>query len=544
MFAKSLTFGVFKSLKNTWQTFKILRRHVNSNALMGKKVDLKDWRTVVGLEIHCQIDSNSKLFSRAATNYYSAPNTNVSFFDCALPGTLPVLNKRCVEAAIISGLALNCAIAKQCTFDRKHYFYADLPSGYQITQYRQPIAKDGYIDYIVSNGHNDLNSYTKRVPLKQIQLEMDSGKSMRDTEFNRSLVDLNRAGVGLMEFVFDPVINSPDEAASLVRELSLILKRVGTCSCKMEEGALRVDVNISVHKPGDQLGTRCEIKNLNSLRSVVHVIEYETIRQINVIESGGDVVNETRAFDRKSGQTVPMRDKEVMQDYRFMPEPNLPPIVIKESRNGECENNPNVFFLEDVQKLIPRLPNEERQRLKDDYDLSPHNVYKLVEDEASVELFEKLMSEKITRDANRVAQFLLFDLSKVLDDHKMKLNNCTLSTSSIGECFDLMSSNVITTATACDVLNILIQGDSRTPTDIVNSNRWHSASEIEKHDICSHTVKVKKYWADRYQKKGQHFALGKLVSYATNYAENRISSEDAERIFNEMLQPPKKEDNI
>ncbi|CAG2161617.1 unnamed protein product [Oppiella nova] len=293
---------------------------------------MSQYSAVIGLEVHSQISCSSKLFSSSGTSYLSSPNSQVSVFDCALPGTLPVLNRKCVESAVKTALALNCHVWKRSLFDRKHYFYADMPAGYQITQQRHPLATNGFIEFIVDGDHHS-DGYMKRSALKQIQLEQDSGKSLQDEDNNRSLVDLNRAGVGLMEFVFEPDLTSAAEAVSLVKELILILRTLRTCSCRMNEGVLRVDANISVRKPNQPLGVRTEVKNLNSFRFIGSAIEYEIKRQIAVIESGGRVINETRMYDMKTKETAVMRDKEVVQDYRFMPEPNLPPILLRDDND-------------------------------------------------------------------------------------------------------------------------------------------------------------------------------------------------------------------
>uniref|UniRef100_A0A2K6SVF4 Glutamyl-tRNA amidotransferase subunit B n=1 Tax=Saimiri boliviensis boliviensis TaxID=39432 RepID=A0A2K6SVF4_SAIBB len=276
------------------------------------------WAAVVGLEIHAQISSNSKLFSGSQVRFSAPPNSLVSFFDASLPGTLPVLNRRCVEAAVMTGLALNCHINKKSLFDRKHYFYADLPAGYQITQQRLPIAVNGSLTYGISAGKERGQVIPKTVRVKQIQLEQDSGKSLHDDLRSQTLIDLNRAGVGLLEVVLEPDLSCGEEAATAVRELQLILQALGTSQANMAEGQLRVDANISVHHPGQPLGVRTEVKNLNSIRFLAKAIDYEIQRQISELENGGEILNETRSFHEKLGCTVSMRDKEAKQDYRLL----------------------------------------------------------------------------------------------------------------------------------------------------------------------------------------------------------------------------------
>lgn len=293
-------------------------------------------------------------------------NSAVSFFDASTPGTLPVLNRECVASGMKTALALNCLVNPVSMFDRKHYFYADMPNGYQITQQRQPLAKDGRLDLLIL-GPNTKKPYRKSVRLIQLQLEQDSGKSLHDEYAGQSLVDLNRAGVPLMELVFAPDLSDGEEAAALVKELILILTRLGTCSCRMEEGALRVDANVSVNREGEELGTRTEIKNIGSVRAVANAISHEIQRQIRVKEEGGQIHNETRAWNANTRDTVSMRDKEVLQDYRFMPEPNLPPLHVN---TNEKELRTDMINVRDVRMAIPELPEETRQKLCEQFGLA------------------------------------------------------------------------------------------------------------------------------------------------------------------------------
>nr|CAD7426548.1 unnamed protein product [Timema monikensis] len=304
---------------------------------------ISNWESVVGLEIHAQISSVSKLFSGAGTQFGSPVNESVSFFDAAIPGTLPVLNRRCVEAGIVTALALSCKINSVSMFDRKHYFYADLPvSAYQfIILFLK----------IISTIH---------------ELYLDFS----------TLIDLNRAGIPLMEIVFEPDLQDGEEAAALVRELSMILERLGTCSCRMDEGALRVDANISVHKKGSPLGIRTEVKNIGSVRAVAHAIQFEIDRQVGVLESGGSIVNETRLWDAQCRQTLPMRDKEEKQDYRFMPEPNLPPLRVV--NDGETSTDLSLVNVNELKTRLPELPAETRQKLAEQFCLPAESVIILV----------------------------------------------------------------------------------------------------------------------------------------------------------------------
>uniref|UniRef100_A0AAX7W235 Glutamyl-tRNA(Gln) amidotransferase subunit B, mitochondrial n=1 Tax=Astatotilapia calliptera TaxID=8154 RepID=A0AAX7W235_ASTCA len=348
---------------------------------------------VVGLEIHAQINSSTKLFSGAPVRFSAPPNSLVSFFDASLPGTLPVLNKRCVEAAVMTGLALNCAVNRKSLFDRKHYFYADLPAGYQITQQRLPIAVDGVLTYSLLGGKKRNQVMRQNVTIKQIQLEQDSGKSLHDDVRSQTLIDLNRAGVGLMELVMEPDMSCGEEAAAAVRELQLILQALGTCQGNMSEGQLRVDANVSVHRPGEPLGVRTEVKNINSIRYLARAIDYEIQRQIDVLQRGGTVQNETRAYDSKSGETLPMRDKEGLQDYRFMPEPNLPPLILYEDDASlptgidACQ----VVVVQKIKEGLPELPSVKRDRLVQTYGILPEHSFTLVNEDGLVDYFEAVL---------------------------------------------------------------------------------------------------------------------------------------------------------
>ncbi|KAG5887406.1 hypothetical protein JTB14_024605 [Gonioctena quinquepunctata] len=376
------------------------------------KVSNEKWQSVVGLEVHAQISSKTKLFSGSGTKFSSPVNTNVSLFDCSTPGTLPVLNKKCVEAGVLTALALNCRINPISFFDRKHYFYADLPTGYQITQQRTPLAVDGTLDFQVFTPGIHKTPYSTSVKIKQLQLEQDSGKSLHDTY--RSLVDLNRAGIPLMELVFDPDLKDGEEAAALVKELISILQRIKTCSCKLEEGALRVDANVSIHRPGEPLGTRTEIKNIGSVRGVAGAIEYEIKRQIKVRESGKHIINETRSWDATTKTTVAMRDKEVQQDYRYMPEPNLPPLHIA---MGPIEIG--CVNANKLKESIPELPEETRQKLRNECNLTLEQSIILVNDNPLLNIFREIVKNGSVT-GKLLANFLINDLNTLLNKNDVE----------------------------------------------------------------------------------------------------------------------------
>ncbi|XP_071524686.1 uncharacterized protein GatB isoform X2 [Panulirus ornatus] len=429
------------------------------------------WQPVIGLEIHAQISSASKLFSRVSTTYGAPPNTQVGIFESSHPGTLPVLNKRCVEAGIKTALAFGATVNKMSQFDRKHYFYPDLPAGYQITQFYHPLASNGRIEFIVYNPAVHKFPYRHSVELIQLQLEEDSGKSIHDKDNNRVLVDLNRAGQPLMELVFAPGLRNGEEAAAMVKEVALILTRIGTCNSRMHEGSLRVDANISVHKPGEPLGTRTEVKNLNSLRSLVKAIDFEVERQLDILESGGFVTNETRSFDTVTQETKSMRDKEVIQDYRFMPEPNLLPLRLHDSSEPDCLYNGSLDIKE-IHALMPELPEATRERLVKDYGITLKNAILLVSDDDLFNFFMTVMSSS-KRNSKLVCNLLLTNLLGALNAINVNIKHSPLSASAFGEIVDLQESGrILTNISQKLIYAICIDKDLRTPTQIVHDNNW------------------------------------------------------------------------
>lgn len=445
---------------------------------------------MVGLEIHAQINSNTKLFSGSRVQFSSPPNSLVSFLDASLPGTLPVLNRRCVEAAVMTGLALSCTINRKSLFDRKHYFYADLPAGYQITQQRLPIAVDGTLTYSHLGGTRKNQVVTKTVTIKQVQLEQDSGKSLHDSFRNQTLIDLNRAGVGLMELVMEPDMSCGEEAAAAVRELQLILQALGTCQGNMAEGQLRVDANVSVHRPGQPLGTRTEVKNINSARFLARAIDYEIQRQIGVLKSGGIVQNETRAFDSKSGHTIPMRDKEGLQDYRFMPEPNLPPLMVY---LDDQELPPGVdpsqaVLLERVREKLPELPSSKRLRLVETYGILPEHSFTLVNEEGLVEYFESVVRETEV-EPRKVIGWVINELLGLLRQQGMSVSQSPVGPGVMAELLTLQESGLISSSIARQVLVELWTAPGKSPQQIVQEKDLGLVSNTtEIHHICQRVV--------------------------------------------------------
>ncbi|MGE0668342.1 MAG: Asp-tRNA(Asn)/Glu-tRNA(Gln) amidotransferase subunit GatB [Sphingomonadales bacterium] len=331
-----------------------------------------DWEVVLGLEVHAQVTSNAKLFSGAATEFGAEPNTQVSLVDAAMPGMLPVINAYCVEQAVRTGLALNAQINLYSIFDRKNYFYADLPQGYQISQYKQPVVGEGIVTLDLKDGE------TKEVGIERLHLEQDAGKSMHDQHPTMTYVDLNRSGVALMEIVSKPDMRSSEEAGAYLKKLRTILRYIGTCDGNMEQGSMRADVNVSVRKPGGPLGTRCEIKNVNSVRYVQQAIEYEARRQIDLIEDGGTVTQETRLFDPGQGVTRSLRSKEEAHDYRYFPDPDLLPLELEPA------------WVEKIKASLPELPDDKKRRLMEEEGLSAYDAGVLVAEAETTGFFDKV----------------------------------------------------------------------------------------------------------------------------------------------------------
>jgi len=325
------------------------------------------WFPRIGLEIHAQLNTKSKLFSSAGKVFLGAPNSFVAGFDASMPGTMPTINRRCVELAVASSYALNCEISLKSSFDRKHYFYADMPQGFQITQHRAPIARNGYVDFLIEGNK------MKRLRIEQVQLEQDSGKTLHDPVDNMSLIDLNRAGVGLIEVVTAPDLHSAADAHAFVREMLLILDYAGSCKGRMEEGEFRVDANVSVSRHPDEMGTRTEVKNINRFKGIQKAVDFEIKRQIEVLQSGGKVIQETRSLTN-NGETESMRAKESDYDYRFMPEGNLPNLILHTDATVKNSNAKNPINVDAVKSLLPTLPQKIRENLTSKFSLDPYTI--------------------------------------------------------------------------------------------------------------------------------------------------------------------------
>jgi len=429
------------------------------------KGETGDWEVVMGLEIHAQVASNAKLFSGASTAFGADPNCNVSLVDAAMPGMLPVINKFCVEQAIRTGLGLKAKINQYSRFDRKNYFYPDLPQGYQISQFAHPIVGEGEIEVDVEIPGGKGYSFPCRI--ERLHLEQDAGKSIHDMDPHATYVDLNRSGVALMEIVSKPDVRSPAEAAAYVKKLRAIVIALGTCDGDMEKGNLRADVNVSVCRPGQyekfretgdfkHLGTRCELKNMNSYRFIQHAIEYEARRQIEIIEGGGKVEQETRLYDPVKGETRSMRSKEDAHDYRYFPDPDLLPLEIEKA------------WIEEIRKSLPELPDQKRARFEKEYGLSRYDAGVLTSEADKAEYYETVAKG---RDAKLAANWVTQELFGYLNKEGLELSLSPVSALALGGLIDLISDNTISGKIAKDVFARMIAGEGE------------AAAIVEKHGL-------------------------------------------------------------
>ncbi len=392
-----------------------------------------DWEIIVGMEVHAQVSSKSKLFSGASTEFGGEPNDHVSLVDAAMPGMLPVINMFCVEQAVRTGLGLKAEINNTSVFDRKNYFYPDLPQGYQISQFKQPVVGEGTILI-------DVDGEEVAIGVERIHLEQDAGKSLHDQHPTMSFVDLNRSGVALMEIVSKPDLRSSEEARAYVTKLRTILRYLGTCDGNMEEGSLRADVNVSVRKPGGKFGTRCEIKNVNSIRFIGQAIEHEARRQVDLIEDGGTVDQETRLFDPKSGKTRSMRSKEEAHDYRYFPDPDLLPLEFDDA------------FVADIRATLPELPDDKKHRFMEAFGLTAYDAGVLVGERATSDFFEAVAEG---RDAKLAANWVINDLLGRLNKDGVELADNPVSADQLGGVIDLIADGTISGKIAKDVFEIV-----------------------------------------------------------------------------------------
>jgi aspartyl-tRNA(Asn)/glutamyl-tRNA(Gln) amidotransferase subunit B len=405
-----------------------------------------DWEIIVGLEVHAQVASRAKLFSGASTEFGGAANSYVSLVDAAMPGMLPVINEECVAQAVRTGLGLKAAINLRSVFDRKNYFYPDLPQGYQISQYKQPIVGEGVVTVDLADGES------VTVGIERLHLEQDAGKSIHDQHPTQSLVDLNRSGVALMEIVSKPDLRSAEEARAFLTKLRSILRYLGTSDADMEKGNLRADVNVSVRRPGDDLGTRCEIKNVNSIRFVGQAIEAEARRQVDIIEDGGTIVQETRLFDPVKGETRPMRTKEEAHDYRYFPDPDLLPLEFDQA------------FVDALAAALPELPDAKKARFVADFGLNPYDAGVLVAEKETADYFEAVAKG---RDSKVAANWVINELAGRLNREGKTIADSPVSAGQLAAILDLIAEGTISGKIAKDVFEI-VWAEGGDPREIVD----------------------------------------------------------------------------
>ncbi len=419
-----------------------------------------DWEVVIGMEVHAQVASRAKLFSGAATAFGGGPNSQVSLVDAAMPGMLPVINEECVRQAVRTGLGLKARINRKSVFDRKNYFYPDLPQGYQISQYKSPIVGEGEVLVDMPDGES------ARIGIERLHLEQDAGKSLHEEHPQLTLVDLNRSGVALMEIVTKPDLRSADEAKAFLSKLRTILRYLGTCDGDMEKGHLRADVNVSVRRPGGELGTRCEIKNLNSIRFIGQAIECEAWRQIGVIEDGGTIEQETRLFDSGKGETRSMRSKEEAHDYRYFPDPDLLPLELAPSLIAELEAS------------LPELPDEKKARFKRDYVLTDYDAGVLVAERDMAAYFESVVGEGGNkRDGKLAANWVINELLGRLNKEGKDITAAPISAAQLGSILDLIAQGTISGKIAKDVFEI-VWNEGGDPAVIVEQRALQQVTDV------------------------------------------------------------------
>ena len=469
---------------------------------------IEGWNLVIGIEIHAQVNSKSKLFSSSPTDFGSKPNSQVSLIDAAMPGMLPVIYKFCIEQAVKSGIGLNAKINKKSIFDRKNYFYQDLPQGYQISQYKDPIVGEGFVEIETENGQ-------KKIGVERLHLEQDAGKSLHDQDPNFTFVDLNRSGIALMEIVSKPDMSSPEEAVEYVRKVRSILRYLGTCDGNMEQGSLRADVNVSVNKPGNELGTRCEIKNLNSFKFIHAAIVYEAKRQIKLIEQGESVNQETRLFNTQSGETRSMRSKEDAHDYRYFPDPDLLPLTLDDD------------WIKGLQETIPELPDQIKERFINEYSLSSYDANIIVSDKATSEYFEDVVKN---RNPKLVTTWVTGELFSILNKKNLIIEDSPITSKQLGELIDNIENGKISNRQAKEVLEEMCESgkgaleiiDEKGLSQISDENEIESLVD---NVLNSNPENVKKY------KNGKDKLFGFFVGEAMKLSKGKANP----KIVNDLI---------
>lgn len=464
------------------------------------------WEMVIGIEIHAQVNSKSKLFSSSPTEFGAEPNSQVSLVDAAMPGMLPVINKFCIEQAVKTGFGLNAKINKKSIFDRKNYFYQDLPQGYQISQYKDPVVGNGFIDI-------DINNEQKRIGIERLHLEQDAGKSLHDQDPNLTFVDLNRSGIALMEIVSMPDMNSPDEAVAYVRKVRSILRYLDTCDGNMEQGSLRADVNVSVNKQGDSLGTRCEIKNLNSFKHIHSSIIYESKRQIKLIEDGKKISQETRLFDVSLGETRSMRSKEDAHDYRYFPDPDLLPLIIEDE------------FIESIKSTIPELPDKKKERLIKEFGINNYDAEVIVSDKATSNYFEAVA---LGRNSKLAVTWITGELFAVLNKMNIAIQESPVSVEMLGQLLDNIENGKISNRTAKEVFEEMVES-GKSASDIIEEKGMSQISdenEIKKfvdNVLMANPKNIEKYKSGKIKLFG--FFVGEVMKLSKGKANPKLLNE-------------------
>ena len=462
------------------------------------------YEVIIGLEVHAQVTSNSKLFSSSSTKFGAEPNTQVSLVDAAFPGMLPVINEFCVKQAIKTGIGLKARINKRSVFDRKNYFYADLPQGYQISQFKDPIVGEGTVILDMPNGQ-------KEVGIERLHLEQDAGKSIHDIDPQNTLVDLNRSGVALMEIVSKPDLRSLDEVNIYIKKLRSIMRYLGTCDGNMQEGSLRADVNVSVRiKGSDKLGTRCEIKNVNSIKFMQMAINYEANRQVDLIEDGKTIDQETRLFDTKKNETRSMRSKEDAHDYRYFPDPDLLPLEVTDD------------FIKKIKSDIPELPDEKKKRFIEKFKLSPYEATLLVSDIETSKYFEDVIKES---DVKLATNWITGELFAVLNDQNLEISQSPISSKNLSKLINLIKDGTISGKIAKTVFEIMMDGD-KDPQKVVEEKGLKQESDPKALEVLINKVisdnpeKVKEYKSGKVKLFG--FFVGQVMKISDGKANPQL----------------------
>ena len=468
-----------------------------------------DYEVVIGLEVHAELSTKTKIFCSCPTEFGAAPNTHVCPVCMAMPGTLPVLNEKVVEYAVKAGLATNCEISRNSKNDRKNYYYPDLPKSYQISQFDKPLCEHGYVEIDTPNGK-------KKIRLLRIHIEEDAGKLNHDDFGGGSLVDLNRAGVPLIEMVSEPDLRSAEEVEAYMRKLKSILEYIEVSDCKMQEGSLRADVNVSVHKPGEPFGTRTEMKNMNSFRSIVRAIEYEVERQIDVLEDGGKIEQETLRWDDVSGKTFPMRDKEDAQDYRYFPDPDLVAIKLSEE------------YIENIKNTLPELPESRKERYLKEYELSEKDAKLITASKYLSDLFEKAI--EVCYNPKAVCNWIISDISRILNETEMEPIAIPFDANQLGKLVVLIDKGTISSSIGKKVLVELFE-NPRDPEEIIKEKGWIQISdEGAIKEVVMKILEVNPQSVADF-KAGKDRALGFLVGQAMKETKGKANP----KMLNEMF---------